>query len=305
MRVSSITTYPAYPKAQIRSSNFSCLENNLTFKSVQLKNYPKEKFKKVLNSFNIFMAAAIAALLIFVAPKRYNEVAKQQGYVEPLQESFDSKEEALNYSISRIVEPLNSEEPREYSVNLDYYDYDVASERLGQKDSVSNYSLKYKIMDILRIKHPYISLHGHPADKFDDRVATQTFSFQDFNVFVNDNNRKESFVVNKDGQFCIFRKKQGFKPIPEEEMEHIKKDYEFCFRTSWANPINVVKNDEILHTFYDFQGMHAFWKRVADKYNFEYYTNFGVYEGVDAYLDYYYPNSRPPQAPTSHRNFKL
>ena len=85
----------------------------------------------------------------------------------------------------------------------------------------------------------------------------------------------------------------------------MEEKFEEAFRYSWANPVEVYKNDTLIHTFHDYQGMHRFWKEVADEYNLEYYTNYGVYEGVDAYSEYYYPELMTPMAPTSHKDFKL
>ena len=164
----------------------------------------------------------------------------------------------------------------------------------------------FAIKDMLKIKHPYIALHGHPEELFmDDRLATQTFSFQDFKNLNNDENRMETFVVRKDGKFCVLRKKDGFKQIPQKELIELEPKFEKAFHYSWANPVSVYKNDTLIHTFYDYQGMHRFWKEVADKYNLEYYTNYGVHDGVDVYLDYYYPELSQPQGPTRHREFKL
>ena len=115
----------------------------------------------------------------------------------------------------------------------------------------------------------------------------------------------ETYVVKKDGRFCVLRKKEGFKQIPEKELVKLEEKFYDAFRYSWANTIDVYKNDTIVHTFYDYQGMHNFWKGIADKYNLEYYTSYGVHDGVDVYLDYYYPELLQPQGPTSHREFKL
>ena len=101
------------------------------------------------------------------------------------------------------------------------------------------------------------------------------------------------------------RKKEESTVPTKKELDSIKTEFEKQIYYSWPNPVSVYRDGEIVHEFNDFQGLHAFWKNVADKYNLEYYTNFGVYDGVDAYIDYYYPEQKTPEAPTSHRKFKL
>ena len=39
--------------------------------------------------------------------------------------------------------------------------------------------------------------------------------------------------------------------------------------------------------------MHKFWDEVAKKYNLEYSTTYGVFDGIDAYQNGYYPEIKP------------
>ena len=235
----------------------------------------------------------------------YNNTLKEIGFVEPIKKNFKTKEDAINYAINRITPYLNTKKPKEYGVIIDYNDYQIIAERLGNDTSVATYPINYVIKDRYNIKHPYIGLHGHPETMDQKNLTTTSFSFQDFYSFSLDDNKIESFVVNKKGQYCIFRKKENFIKPSKNELDNINKAYKKAFKYSWANPIEIYKNNKIIHTFYDQQGIHAFWKDLGDKYNFEYYTNFGVYDGIDAYSDYYYPDLIPPMKPTSHKEFKL
>lgn len=303
---SSCYSNVSYPQLGAKKQANSNLYDTVSFKS-KFINKSSEKFTKEKSAKALvnFFLCSFAALALLIAPKRIKDVSEQYGYKEPLQEQFGTKEEAIDYAIDRIRVSLNADEPKEYGVNLDYDDYSVISEKMGDDHSVSNYPLGFFVKDYFNIDHPYISLHGHPEEMFMGKPATQTFSFQDFRSLVLDHNKKESFVINKDGKFCVFRKKEGFQPLSQQELEALEKDFEFSFRSAFANPVEVYKGEEVVHTFYDYQGMHAFWKRVADKHNLEYYTNYGVHKGVDAYKDYYYPELMVPQAETSHKDFKL
>lgn len=308
MQIGAINGYSVYSQGYsgIKKQNIS---NSINFKSNPQKTFTTNKIKEIYQYykgmikksliFSIFLGGALGL------NNAGSDFKNSQSFVEPQQEKFETKNQAIDYAISRIIVPLNQQDSYEYSVLLDYQDYSVISEAKGKSHSVTNYPLEFLFKDKLKIKHPYISLHGHPDESFHDRLATQTFSFQDFRSFNFNENEKESFVVNKNGKFCMLRKKEGFRQIPEEEMIKLEKRFYESFQTAWANPVEVYKNDVVVKTFYDYQGMHAFWKQVADEHNIEYYTNYGVFDGEDAYSDYYYPELKIPQAPTSHRNFKL
>ena len=309
MRVNSISTYTHQTNIQNRKNNNQSSYYNLSFKSNATRPVVNGGLKKIYqqakNFLKVFAIIASAGLFATYTNKQWNQALEDVGYVQPLQKDFETKEDAINYAISRIVDPLNADDAYEYSVILDHNNYSVVSERKGDSNSVANYPISYIIKDFFNIKHPYISLHGHPQDMFHDKLATQTFSFQDFKVFNCDKNEKESFVINKDGKFCMLRKKENFKPLSNDELNLLKSEYEHAFHFARANPVNNYNNDSLVHTINDYQGMHSFWKSVADRYNLEYYTNYGVHEGIDAYIDYYYPELDPPLERTSHRNFKL
>ena len=69
----------------------------------------------------------------------------------------------------------------------------------------------------------------------------------------------------------------------------MEETFKEAFYYSWANEIPVIKNGEIIHKFRDYQGMHTYWDNIAKKYNLEYKTTYGVYDGVDVYENGYYP----------------
>ena len=311
MRVVSINNNPKFNTLNVNKPKKTDYVNSkyLTFtanlKPKALPNQTPSKFKQFFKKTNRFLTILMFAYASIFLPQKYNSIAKDLGFVEPQQENFETKEEALKYAINKIREPLNQEKPYEYSVILDYKDYSVVSERKGNERSVANYTIGYALKDFLGIKHPFIMLHGHPADVMENKTATQTFSFQDFRAFNNNVNEKESYVVNKEGQFCVFRKKDNYKQLSEDELKKLREDYDFFYRAAWANLVKINKDGQTLHQFHDYQGMHAFWQDMANKYNFEYYTNYGTFDGIDAYRDYYYPEMEPPQSPTGHKYFKI
>ena len=230
---------------------------------------------------------------------------KKRNLVEPEQVEFNSREDVHNYAIDRITANLEGDMPIESGLMIDK-DNNVVIETLGDSHSVLIISPEYVIKDALRIKDPYIKYHGHPESMFRrNRIATQTFSFQDLYSLNASYNCKASVVVNKHKKFCMLRKKDNFTKISEKELKIIEQEFLRAFDAAWANSIKIYKEGEVIHEFYDCQGMHAFWKKVADKYNLEYYTNYGVHEGIDAYEHYYYPDLLEPTAPTSHKDFKL
>ena len=138
------------------------------------------------------------------------------------------------------------------------------------------------------------------------KPATQTFSYQDFRLFNNDKNCKEDYVINNLGQYCLLRKMDNFSPLSNVELKEIEKRYLEEFTISWPNKVCIYDDKgNVLHEFHDYQGMHRFWNNVAKKYNCEYYTTFGVYDGKDAYIDKYYPETKDDVGDmSSHRTFK-
>ena len=78
------------------------------------------------------------------------------------------------------------------------------------------------------------------------------------------------------------------------------------FRTCWPNSVALIgDNGDVILRFNDYQGMHRFWNNVAKEHGLEYYTTYGIYEGKDAYIDKYYPETKDDVGDmSSHRTFK-
>ena len=264
-----------------------------------------KKLKPLLGTCERYILAAALALSTIFLHGKFEENGNDSDFLQIFPKKFATKTEAVNYAIDKIKVPLNTEHPREYGVIIDYNTYEIVSEKMGTDSTVNAYPLRYIIKDILNEKHPFIMLHGHPEDQYKGRYATRSFSPQDFKSFAKNDNEIESYVVDKNGRYCLFRKKEGFIKPTEDDFLDIEKKLNAAVNYCWANPIKSYKDGKVIRVFYDFQGIHVFWKEVADKYNFEYYTTFGVYDGVDAYIDYYYPDLDPPLNPTSHREHKL
>ena len=310
MRIESVNNYQSYTNLNISHKSRSNSYNRI--REILKDDLQQMKIKQPIVSTspwqfikNHWFSTIIASGLIFFGSEFLLELKKHENFVEPAQVEFNNKKNVRDYAIDRITQYLNKDNPLEYGVLVDK-NYNIISEAIGDSSSVNMYPFSEILKNKLNISASYIKFHGHPEQiDASGKKATQTFSFQDFRTFNNFNSNKESYVVNKYGQICLLRKKNNYKKLSEEELNILEKQYFTAFQNSWANPVNVYKNGKIIHTFYDYQGMHAFWKRVADKYNLEYYTNFGVFEGIDAYEDYYYPDLIAPAVPTSHKSFKL
>ena len=245
---------------------------------------------RILNYSLIFSVIATAGVYFNTI---HTKLKQESTYIEPTQTHFDTKESAINYAISQITPYLNQNLPVEYSVLIaqNSNNYKIESECVGDSHSVLNYDASLAVLELIGIDQPYISLHGHPENR--DKSHTQTFSFEDFKVFNSRENCIEDYVVNKYGQICCFKKNENFKKISDEELNNIEIDFEEAYYYAWPNKINIFdENNNLIKSFNDKQGMHQFWANIAKKYNLEYSTTFGEFNGYDAYKNGYYPNDK-------------
>lgn len=291
MRIQPINnTYNSYLRPQ-SFNQLAVSSPNVSFQKKQLTNVLPKTTKKGLNILKKMPYLLILLGLFCLGRQNFKQALKDAGYVEPIESNFKTKEDALKYGIGRVVEPLNTDPAYEYSVIIDYNNYSIVSERKGDEHSVTNYPPHYVLKDILGIKHPYIQLHGHPENAYskNDKLYTQTFSAQDFRAFNASDDYKESYVLNKRGQYSVFVKKDNYKQLTDEEVQKVEIEYLKEFESCWANTVKVYKDGEVVHTFNDQQGVHRFWKKMADKYNFEYFTTYGTFDGIDVYKNSFYP----------------
>lgn len=265
-----------------------------TSSNVNFKNKVSPKtIKKALN----YMTIGALALTPPTCVHSYNKISEEMNerfqYVTPAKNEFCSKEDAINYAKDRIAEYLNKENPLEYGVTIGLEKngtYKILCENIGTPSSVTNTTLDLCLYHLFGINKPQIHLHGHPIDNDPPRrVGTQTFSFQDFKSFNSDFNCKETIVINKDKQDCILIKKDNYKQLDEVELAKLEEEFLKAFNSSWSNKVDIVKDGKIIHSIRDYQAMHKFWDGVAKKYNLEYKTTYGFYDGIDAYEKSYNP----------------
>ena len=83
---------------------------------------------------------AMLPILCYQIQNQVNEITKEYIQFEPLIKDFDTQEGAINYSIERITEHLNSDNPKEYSVHINNKKNRIISEALGRDSSVNNYA---------------------------------------------------------------------------------------------------------------------------------------------------------------------
>jgi hypothetical protein len=309
MRVSPINNQPIINKAQISKEVCS---NNVNFAS-RLTLKPQGKINdnvflnKIVTSLKDLKTHFETLLKAFIIATILNTPCSVNGVMSE-KKFFNTKEEAIEYSINKITAHLNSPNPKEYVVILDYNDYSVMFENVGNENSVQSYSKEMLENKSKGIEKPFIALHGHPLDlkNQNNTPATQTFSYQDFKVFNNDNNCKEDYVVNNRGQYCILRKSENSSPLTKQELEELEEKFNHEFRTCWPNSVALIgDNGDVILRFNDYQGMHRFWNNVAKEHGLEYYTTYGIYEGKDAYIDKYYPETKDDVGDmSSHRTFK-
>ena len=226
----------------------------------------------------------------------FTTLDEKSQYVTPSQSDFATKEDAIKYAKERIAKHLNAKNPVEYGVTIEIKNnkYKILSENLGDSASVYNLNSKIFLKNFLKMNYTTIRLHGHPKDNDPPRhIGTQTFSFKDFKNLNEDYTCIEAIVINKDMQHCSLKKKENFIPLNESDLASVEKDFNDAFNSSWSNEIPIIKDGEVIGTFRDYQYMHKFWDDVAKKYNLEYSTTYGVFDGIDAYQNGYYPEIKP------------
>ena len=75
----------------------------------------------------------------------------------------------------------------------------------------------------------------------------------------------------------------------EKELAKIEQEFNDAFNSSWSNLVEIIKDNEVIHTTRDYQAMHRFWDGIAKRYRLEYKTTYGTFDGIDAYEKSYYP----------------
>lgn len=246
---------------------------------------------KLADKFLTFCLKAILVFLTFMTPAELGQIRKahkESPQVRPLIKNFSSHEAALNYSIERITEQLNSDSPREYAVSINNQRHRIISEALGNDSTVNNYApLRQYYNSIITPDYSFTSLHGHPAEK---DGSTTSFSFQDFKSFIAQDNCSNEYVVNRDGKFCIMIKTEDYRKPTPEEIKELESNFSFFVRAAWPHSKTIINNKgEVVFSIIDYPGMHDYWDFTCKKFGIKYLTTFGTY-GLynDIYKDGYH-----------------
>ena len=250
-------------------------KQNLSFQKTQVLLEQKNPVKKINRYMNIAIIAMLP-ILCYQIQNQVNEITKEYIQFEPLIKDFDTQEGAINYSIERITEHLNEDEPREYSIHINDKKHRIISEVLGNDSTVLHFAPGKQLFNRLTtFDYSYTSLHGHPVRS---NGATSTFSFQDFKTFVSNENCLSTYVVNKDGKYCRLEKTDKYKEIPREELEKLEYEFNEADYYSWeSRKIIYNKKGEQILNLVDYPGMHDFMDRIAKRYGMKYVTTYGTY----------------------------
>ena len=280
------------PINQQNVSNFKLQKNSVNFKSItKLPNNikPEPSLSKAIANFgnNIWRVSKQFLLLATIALPMYlynfsiatKKIHEEYPQVRPITKEFPTQEEAINYSIERISEQLNSETPREYSVHINNQKHRIISEALGKESRVLNFApLRQFYNKITTPNYNYTALHGHPS--LEDG-STNTFSFQDFKAFINDDDCNIEYVTNDQGKYCKMTKTENYRKPTTTEIEELEDKYPFFFRAAWPNTKTIYNsNGDIIFKLTDYPGMHDYWDFTTEKFGIDYETTFGTY-GTD------------------------
>lgn len=218
-------------------------------------------------------------------------------YVEPVQKEFVTRALAMDYANKRVVEALNSDSPYEHAVLINDATNEVFAEFKGDNDKVV---IAVSLWDMVKMAYQqtgYSMVHGHPTYKND---VTTPLGFQDFIVFVENEDMKEITSVNKYGEISRLKKKPFYQTIDSTMVmslyaEFLKiltnsvkkntpwlwKDYNKALEnTSDSLEIDSInkefskvlnKQDSIPDVV---KNVQKFWKKYAPKCGMDYYTNY-------------------------------
>lgn len=280
MRVSPINQNYNNFNLQNKTTNFKAsakLPNNTKVEaslSKSLLNLGKSVCK--LGKTLLFVAAVAIPTCIFnfaIATKRIHDEYPQ---VKPLEKNFPTQEAAINYSIERISEQLNSDNPREYAVNINNNKHRIISEAMGNDSTVNNFTpLKQFYNNITTPNYSYTALHGHPPEK---DGSTTTFSFQDFKSFIHKDNCTINYVTNNQGKYCKMTKTENYRKPTKEEIDKLEEKFDFYFNAAWPHTKTIYNTKgETVFKITDYPGMHDYWDFTTKNFGIEYTTTFGTY----------------------------
>lgn len=277
------------PINQQNVSNFKLHNNSVNFKSVtKLPNNIKPEpslgkaFSKLGNKVWKFSKSILLLATITLPMYLYNfsvatkKIHEEYPQVRPITKIFPTQEDAINYSIDRITEHLNSETPHEYSVHINNQKHRIISEALGKDSKVLNFAPFRQFYNKMTTpNYSYTALHGHPSG---EDGSTNTFSFQDFKAFIDDDDCNIDYVTNGQGKYCKMTKTENYRKPTPIEIQELEKKYPHFFRAAWPNTKTIYNsNGDIIFKLTDYPGMHHYWDFTTEKFGIDYETTFGTF----------------------------
>lgn len=277
------------PINQQNFSNFKLQKNSVNFKNTtKLPNnikpetsFPKS-FLQLGNSIwrlgkkFLLSLAFILPVLLCEYSMSLKKLHKEYPQVRPITKEFPTQEDAINYSIERIAEHLNSETPHEYSVHINNQKHSIISEAKGTEVRVCNYTpFKQLYNDLTTPNYSFTALHGHPRA---EDGSTSSFSFQDFKNFISENNCNIYYVTNGQGKYCKMTKTENYRKPTPKEIEELEEQSPTFFGAAWPHAKTIYNsNGDIVFKIIDYPGLHDYWDYTTKQFGIEYTTNFGTY----------------------------
>lgn len=211
--------------------------------------------------------------------------------------TFNSYDEAFEYSKKKIMAPLHSKNPYEYMTIIDSKTNTVISEFKGTARNVFEDKL-----NIIRLKETKAkALHGHPGNP--------PVSYGDLGYINNKANLDEIVAFNPQGEFSLIRKTKKYKELSSSELTSLNLQSAMnVLKTIKPNSpaANMIKQNDELKGFFQLsqkrklstnekkrfiellddpifeqaktiegsRAIHNTWKSIAEKLGLKYETNY-------------------------------
>lgn len=258
-------------------------------------------FSKVLKwGFRLAAPLLLTVATIDTFEKYSYEGMEEAGivdYVEPKQEKFETRQQAFDYAKTRVVEALQAEPPYEHAVLINNATNEILAEFKGDEDKVVT---AVSFADMIKLAYQqkgYSMVHGHPAYKND---VTTPLGFQDFTVFVENEDMTEIAAVNKYGEFSCLRKRPTYQSLDGVKVQSLYKEFLRILTNSvkkntpclWKDYtkalMNVADSTQMDSIDVEFskvlnkqdsipdvvKKVQKFWKKHAPQNGMDYYTNY-------------------------------
>ncbi len=258
--------------------NFNGRKKEVINQSLEAINKDKQLMKRLIYTSTGFLVG-----LNMLAPQIY-ATFDDSPRVKSEQVNFDSKKDANDYAVKKIVRALKSEHPYEYLVYIDDTNNDILGEYKGSKGEVFG-NLTY--FDYLRTRLPginYSVIHGHPTDS----LYSTPISFPDFIVLNEKSAIKKVSAININGEYSSLTKSDNYKQIDNDKIcdmvNHlwneliIQSKQQMPEKWKQIDVNNEFSVKELVckyqKTLEGIKFIHNYWTKNAPKLNLVYETNY-------------------------------